>query len=53
MTDAYASWEREPARWPITDRGPRAARTALFAIIGLSLVGWLPLAIPLVLLLRH
>ncbi len=53
MTDADACWSggpigRRPV--PLADRGP--TRTALFAIAGLSLLAWTPLAIPLLLLLR-
>lgn len=47
MTDACAFW----GKGQVGGRQPK--RTAILAIAGLSLLAWLPVAIPLVLLLRQ
>ena len=54
MIDACTSWRDEPVQRqqaPLDDRGP--TRGAILAIIGLSLLAWIPVAVPLFLLLDH
>jgi hypothetical protein len=53
MTEAYASWDRGQMQRRMPEGGQRSARAALLSILGLSLLCWLPLAVPLILLLHR